>query len=94
MTTGIPSRFTGRHTANRVGPTRLRILALIVAATERGAPLTVRELAKLTGVYVNAVNGHVKALKRDGMVTSDPGQCRTLRATCEFLTLDELEEAS
>ncbi len=85
--------FTGRDSSQRVGVTRLRVLALIVSATQRGMPLTFREIGKVLGIAVNAVRGHIVALRRDGMVAPSGGS-RTLRASCVFLTMDELEEAS
>ncbi len=90
----ILKHFTGRDSSQRVGATRLRVLALIVAGTQRGMPPTYRELARLTHRSLNAVVGHVKGLRRDGMVAPSDGGNRTLRATCVFLTMDQLEEAS
>ncbi len=83
--------FTGRDSSQRVGVTRLRVLALIVAGTQRGRPPTIRELCKLTRRSINAVTGHIAALQRDGMVTQEKGRSRTLRSTCAFLTADQLE---
>ncbi len=82
--------FTGRDSSQRVGQTRLRVLAIIVSATQRGMPLTFRELARVLGVTQNAVVGHVRGLRRDGMVAPSGGS-RTLRATCAFTPADQLE---
>ncbi len=92
--TRVLKHFTGRDHTQRVGAARLRVLALIVAGTQRGMPPTIRELCKLTRRSINAITSHIAALQRDGMVTWERGRSRTLRATCAFLTMDELEEAS
>ncbi len=89
--TRVLKHFTGRDSSQRVGVTRLRVVALIVAGSQRGIPLTFRELARALGVTTNAVVGHVRGLRRDGMVAPGGGGSRTLRATCAFLTMDELE---
>ncbi len=87
----VLKHFTGRDSSQRVGVTRLRVLALIVAGTQQGRAPTIRELCKLTQRSINAVTCHIAALERDGMVTWEKGRSRTLRATCTFLTADQLE---
>ena len=76
---------------DRIGPTRLRVLALVVAARDRGRTPTVKGMARQLGLRVhNGVAVHLRALRRLGLVEWDAGKGGTLRPTCRFVPADAL----
>jgi hypothetical protein len=54
----------------------------------------VRELADLCGVYINAVAGHLKALKKYGLIAWEERRARTLRPTCRFIPASDLDRTN
>ena len=73
-----------------MGRTRLKVLLAILSAD--GLPPTYREMAKASRTQVNAILGHVKALRRDGWLAEQEsrGAGRTLTAKCRFIPADQL----
>lgn len=88
----VPTRSLGR--------TRRLILAELLTRQRRGdRPPSLRELAALCRCQVNNIAGHLNYLRRMGLVawetTSTNGgsgaSCRTLKATCRFLSIADLD---
>lgn len=79
------------RTSDMIGPTRTRILLLVILSAEQGRPITLRELRDQCGLKShNAVTEHLKALRRDGLVEWDRKRSRTLMPTCRFLSPEQL----
>jgi len=72
-------------TLQPIARTRIVILAAIVRGHAIGRPPSVREMAEEAGVTVNAVQGQLKRLQRDGMIARDERHARTLRPTCRWI---------
>ena len=67
----------------RIGHTRLSILYMLQGRQRT----TIRELAAALGCQISNVHVHLRALRRDGLVTWDRSTCGTLRATCVLIPL-------
>ena len=71
-----------------IGYTRTRLLLLILRHyAERGFGPSIDEMGRATGKTKNGVKGHLNALRREGLVTWEPGKARTVRPTCRFVSL-------
>ncbi len=70
------------RTLRPVGRTRSLIIAAVLDGAARGLPPSLRDLARLTGTTVNNIEGHLKALRRAGLVGWQRGLKRTLVPTC------------
>jgi len=85
----------------RIGPSRLRILALIIMdGHAKGMPPTIRELARTMGFAAHFnVQQHLVGLRAEGLVDWSIGPDgeilnRTLHPTCTFTPVSELPEDS
>lgn len=81
MQTGISSR-------RYIGRTRLRLLAMIL--DQPGNPPSHKEMQDAVGYSPHAVQRHMNILRRDGLVSWEPGKSRTLVPTCRFIPADNL----
>ncbi len=68
---------------NGIGTTRLKVLLMVLRT--QAYPPTVRSMARELGLHINAIAGHLEALKRDGLITSEPHTARTWLPACEFI---------
>jgi SOS-response transcriptional repressor LexA len=67
-----------------LGPTRLRLLSLILARP--GLPYTVRELlAEMQLASPNGIHMHLMALRRAGLIDWIPTKVRTITPRCRFI---------
>lgn len=73
----------------RLGPTRLKILCMVVDGVKLRFPPSLSELAVRGGVSKPCVHQHLEALKHAGLVDWEPSLARTLRPTC---TMEAAEE--
>lgn len=77
-----------RSHADRIGNTQLRVLLLVMEGHARRHPYTLREIAAKLGVNVFAVQNHVAALTRLGLVDQESFRNRksprTLRPLCRL----------
>lgn len=64
-----------------LGPARLRVLDVVM----RSGWTTMRDIAKELRCNHKAVDEHLHALRRRGLVTWEDGLCRTIRPTCRFI---------
>lgn len=71
-----------------MGRTRARILGVILDNV--GEPPSIRELAELTGTNMNNIAGHLQALRRDGLISWEPGYARTVVPKCRWVSVGEL----
>ena len=67
-----------------LGRTRSRILGIVLREASRNRCPTFQEIANECGVFINAVACHLRALRRDGLVTWELGHCGTLRPLVRF----------
>ena len=68
-----------------------RVLGFILDAARKHRVLTIRDLCKKMGTSsTNGVHFQLFALKRDGLITWEPGKARTIRPTCRFISAEEL----
>lgn len=75
----------------RLGPTRLKILRLVMEGRKRNMPPTIRELRNQLGQSsTNAVHEHLKALRKLGLVTWEECQGRTLQSEYIFVPAEDL----
>lgn len=72
---------------DRLGPTAVRCLALVLSGVRK-----YRELARLLGRSLNAVQLTLRRLRRAGLVAWDPSRRGTLRPTCTYTPARELEQ--
>ena len=76
----------------RIGPTRLKVLALVLDGMRRGRPYSVREMAaRCGGLHNNAVVEHLRALIKHGLVCREAGQRRAWTPGVRFIPADRLE---
>lgn len=67
----------------QLGPTKLKILALILQAQHERRPITLRELMRETGcTSPNGTHTHLWDLRDDGLVTWEEHKSGTIRALC------------
>lgn len=71
----------------RIGPTALKILALLLATRHRQQRPCILELVRRIGVSRHAIQQHLGNLRNAGLVTWEHRQARTLRPTVEFIPL-------
>lgn len=55
----------------------LHIVEELIA--EKGYPPTYVDIAKVAGIYPNAVYDHIRGLERKGYIAVDPGKSRSMR---------------
>lgn len=68
----------------RIGPTRTKVLFLLLDGQARGLPPTEREMARIVGCNQTNIRHHVAALRKAGLVRErEPGGRTTLPA-CRF----------
>ena len=72
-----------------IGPTRLKILALVMDGFAHGKPPTYREMAAATGTALNNIFQHVSCLELDGLVRAHRG-ARTVTPNCYFVPEEDL----
>lgn len=77
---------------NRIGPTRLLLLARIMEGAARRFPMSFREIQMRMGYQsLNGVAGHVRALRKAGLVRpSGPHEKRTLMPAVRFIPAEEI----
>ena len=74
-----------------LGPTRLRILLMVVDGRRRNKPYTIDEIKEALGfASKNGVHKHLEALRLQGLVTWNNGSGRTLTPLVEFVPAGQL----
>lgn len=64
----------------------LRVLQCVLAATEAGKTITVRDIARLNGwKSTNTVQQALRRLRNAGLVDFEERLCGTIQATCYFV---------
>jgi SOS-response transcriptional repressor LexA len=72
-----------------MGRSRRIILAMVLA--NDGRPPSLREMMAATGAHsTHAVECHLHALRKAGLVTWVPGLAKTVTPTCKWVSVEEL----
>lgn len=87
----------GQH-KDAIGPTALRILAALMWGARRRNPPSMEEMRLSLGVSIGTIQGHLKRLRRLGMVTTEFAPClraspRTNVPVCRFIAAADLERS-
>jgi hypothetical protein len=78
---------------NRIGPTRLRILGILIERRRMGLnPPTLRELSRHFGFsgFPSGIKKHLDALHREGLIFCKGFANRAYEVRCRFIPENEL----